>query len=325
MVSTHHPAQDIKATRVIIDTDPGIDDAAAILMGLASPEIHVEALTTVFGNTPVANCTRNALRILEAARRTDIPVYEGVGKPYNGTAPMFAAHVHGADGFGDGALPLPTTTCQSRNAILELIDRVLESPGEITLVALGRLTNLALALSVEPQVASALRAIVVMGGAITVPGNASPVASANLWGDPEAADVVYRSGAKIVQIGLDVCNQVEISLEQQQSIWQTQRPATQLLEALTPYLKQSYQQRGLLRHPAGVRYNDVPAMAYAIDASLFTCQDVYIRIETQGQYTRGQTVADLEGQTGEKPNATVAFGVDASRLTRLWVERVKTL
>jgi inosine-uridine nucleoside N-ribohydrolase len=325
MVSTPRPSQDVKATRVIIDTDPGIDDAAAILMGLASPELHVEALTTVFGNTPVANCTRNALRILEAAQRTDIPVYEGVGKPYNGATPRFAAHVHGADGFGDGTLPLPTTACQGRNAVLELIDRVLKSPGEITLIALGRLTNLALALSVEPKVASALRAIVVMGGAITVPGNASPVASANLWGDPEAAEVVYRSGAKIVQIGLDVCNQVEISLEQQQSVWRMQRPATQLLETLTPYLKQSYQQRGLLHHPEGVRYNDVPAMAYAIDASLFTCQDVYIRIETQGHYTRGQTVADLTGQTGERPNATVAFGVDAARLTRLWVERIKLL
>ena len=137
--------------------------------------------------------------------------------------------------------------------------------------------------------------------------------------------MVYRSGAKIVQIGLDVCNQVEISLEQQQSVWRMQRPATQLLETLTPYLKQSYQQRGLLRHPESIRYNDVAAMAYAIDTSLFTCQDVYIRIETQGQYTRGQTVADLEGQTGESPNATVAFGVDAARLTRLWVERVQML
>ncbi|MDH3604681.1 MAG: nucleoside hydrolase, partial [Candidatus Tectomicrobia bacterium] len=158
MVSTPHPSQDDKATRVIIDTDPGIDDAAAILMGLASAELHVEALTTVFGNTPVANCTRNALRILEAAQRTDIPVYEGVGKPYNGAAPMFAAHVHGDDGFGDGTLPLPSTSCQGRNAVLELIDRVLKAPGEMTLVALGRLTNLALALSVEPRLASALRA-----------------------------------------------------------------------------------------------------------------------------------------------------------------------
>ena len=325
MVSIPNLTSVVKATRVIIDTDPGIDDAAAIFMALGSPEIQVEALTTVFGNAPVASSTRNALRILEAARRTNIPVYEGVGKPYNGTVPMFAAHVHGSDGFGDEPWPLPTTICRPRHAVIELIERVLQSPGEITLVTLGRLTNIALALRVEPRLAEALHAIVVMGGAVRVPGNATPVASANLWGDPEAADVVYRSGARIVQIGLDVCNQVEISLEQQRRVWQAQSSATRLLETLTPCLKQSYNQRGLLRHPEGIRYNDVPAMAYVVDASLFTCRDVYIRIETQGQDTRGQTVADVEQQSGERPNVTVAFDVDVPRLTELWVDRVKRL
>jgi inosine-uridine nucleoside N-ribohydrolase len=314
-----------KAQRVIIDTDPGIDDAAAIFMALGSPELQVEALTTVFGNTPVTRCTVNALRILEAAHRTDIPVYEGVAKPYNGMAPAFATHVHGNDGLGDVAWPHPTTAPQRRNAVLELIDRILASPGVITVVALGRLTNLALALSVEPRVASAVQSIVVMGGAITVPGNASPVASANSWGDPEAADIVYRSGANVVQVGLDVCDQVEISLAQQQSVWEVQSSVTRLLEAATGYLKQSYRRRGLLHHPDGVRYNDVPAMAYAIDPSLFTCKDLHVRIETQGLLTRGQTIADLYGQIGAVPNAVVALHVDAPRLTQMWVERIQSL
>jgi inosine-uridine nucleoside N-ribohydrolase len=194
-----------QATRVIIDTDPGIDDVAAILMGLGSPEVRVEALTTVFGNASVTQSTINALRLLEAAGRPDIPVYQGVGKCYNFTEPTYSAQVHGSDGFGDIAWPLPTTSLQRRHAVLEFIERVLSASGEITVVALGRLTNLALAICVEPRVATALRSLVVMGGAITVPGNITPVASANLWGDPEAADVVYRSGAKIVQIGLEVC------------------------------------------------------------------------------------------------------------------------
>jgi inosine-uridine nucleoside N-ribohydrolase len=142
---------------------------------------------------------------------------------------------------------------------------------------------------------------------------------------PEAADVVYRSGAKIVQIGLDVCDQVEISAAQQQRVWQANTTATRLLQALTPCLQASYRQRGLLRHPDGIRYNDVPAMAYVLDPSLFTCQDVHVRIETQGQLTRGQTVADLRGQGSAPPNVTVAFGVDAARLTHLWVERVGNL
>jgi inosine-uridine nucleoside N-ribohydrolase len=314
-----------QATRVMIDTDPGIDDVAAILMGLGSQELQVEALTTIFGNASVTQSTVNALRLLEAAGRTDIPVYQGVGKCYNFTESTYAAQVHGADGFGDVAWPLPTTPPQRRHAVLEFIDRVVGAPGEITVVALGRLTNLALAISVEPQVASALRRLIVMGGAITVPGNATPVASANLWGDPEAADVVYRSGAKIVQIGMDVCDQVEISAAQLQRVWQANTAATRLLQALTPCLQASYRQRGLLRHPDSIRYNDVPAMAYVLDPSLFTCRDVHVCIETQGQLTRGQTVADLRRQGSAPPNVTVAFGVDAARLTHLWVERVGTL
>jgi pyrimidine-specific ribonucleoside hydrolase len=325
MVSSGTTLPSVQATRVIIDTDPGIDDTAAILMGLGSPELRVEALTTVFGNASVTHSTVNALRLLEAAHRADIPVYQGVGKCYNFTEPMYAAQVHGTDGFGNVPWPLPTIPPQSRHAVLELIDRVLGAPGEITVMALGRLTNLALAISVAPRVATALRTLVVMGGAITVPGNVSPVASANLWGDPEAADVVYRSGAKIVQIGLDVCNQVEISTAQQRRVWQADTAATRLLQTLTPCLQASYRQRGLLRHPDSIRYNDVPAVAYVIDHSLFTCQQVYVRIETQGQLTRGQTVADLHGQSSAPPNVTVAFGVDAERLTHLWVERVGAL
>ena len=325
MVSSGTAFPGVQATRVMIDTDPGIDDAAAILMGLGSPELRVEALTTVFGNATVGQSTVNALRLLEAARRTDIPVYQGVGKCYNFTEPTYAVQVHGTDGFGNVPWPLPTTPPQRRHAVLELIDRVLGAPGEIIVVALGRLTNLALAISIEPQVATALHSLVVMGGAITVSGNASPVASANLWGDPEAADVVYRSGAKIVQIGLDVCDQVEISAAQQRRVWQADTAVTRLLQTLTPSLQASYRRRGLLRDPDSVRYNDVPAMAYVIDPSLFTCQKAYVSIETQGQLTRGQTVADLRGQGSPPPNVTVAFGVDAVRLTHLWVERVANL
>jgi inosine-uridine nucleoside N-ribohydrolase len=325
MVSSGPTLPAAQATRVIIDTDPGIDDAAAILMALGSPELRVEAITTIFGNASVIHSTVNALRLLEAAGRTDIPVYQGVGKCYNFTEPTYAAQVHGTDGFGNVPWPLAKTPPQPRHAVLELIDRVLGAPGEITVVALGRLTNLALAISLEPQVATALRSLIVMGGAITVPGNASPVASANLWGDPEAADVVYRSGAKLVQIGLDVCDQVEISAAQQQRVWQADTAATQLLQTLTPYLHASYSRRGLLRHSDSIRYNDVPAVAYAIDPSLFTCQDAYVRIETHGQLTRGQTVADLRGQGSAPPNVSVAFGVDAVRLTHLWVERVGNL
>ena len=192
--------------RVIIDTDPGIDDAAAILMALACPELSVEALTTVFGNGPVDMCTDNARRILLAAGRSDIPVYKGAGRPLlrdpnNG----WALHVHGPDALGNLDPLLPQSSLQSlesQHAALGIIDSVMASPGEVTILALGRLTNLALAISLEPRLAQSVAGIIAMGGAVNVPGNVSPVASANLYEDPEAAAIVYRSGAPLVQVGL---------------------------------------------------------------------------------------------------------------------------
>ena len=308
--------------RVIIDTDPGIDDAAAILFALASPELRVEALTTVFGNVSVEQCTTNALTILEAARRTDVPVHRGAGRPFGLGEPQFSAHIHGGDGLGDAGLPEPDTEAQSRPGAFEIVERVLASPGEITLVALGRLTNLALAISVEPRVAEALADVVVMGGAVTVAGNVTPVASANLWGDPQAADVVYRSGARIAQVGLDVCEKVEFSAEQLDSVWAADTAATRLLRAAVPFIQGAYRSRDRLRSPGGAQFNDVPAMAYAIDPSLFTMREAYVRVEHRSELTRGQTVADLKGLTGEPANARVAVDVDADRLTSLWSERL---
>src|SRR4029434_4417968 len=156
--------------RVIIDTDPGIDDTAAIFLALASPELHVEALTTVYGNGTIADCTRNALVILETAGRSDIPVYQGVGKPLMGT-PTYGSYVHGGDALGDVGVPPPVGAPQARHAVYELVERVMASPGEITLIALGPLTNVALALSLEPRLASALAELIVMGGAVLTPCN----------------------------------------------------------------------------------------------------------------------------------------------------------
>jgi inosine-uridine nucleoside N-ribohydrolase len=311
--------------RVIIDTDPGIDDTAAILMALGSPELQVEALTTVFGNTSVEQCTTNALRILEAAGRADIPVYQGCGRPVNFDEPQFAAHIHGSDGMGEANIPLPTIKAQERHAVLEVIDRVLASPGELTIATIGRQTNLAQAISLEPRIATAIKEVVVMGGAIREPGNASPVATANIWGDPEAADIVYRSGANIVQIGTDVCAKVEISGEQQKRVWQANTSATRLLQKLVPFINSAYSRDNRLANRDGVQFNDVPAMAYVIDPTLFECRDLHVCVECKGEFTRGMTVADMRAMPAEKPNVKVALGVDAPRLTELWVERVRSL
>ena len=308
--------------RVIIDTDPGIDDTAALLFAFGSPELEVEALTTIFGNVSLEQCTRNALIILEAAGRADIPVYQGVARSFGLGDPPYAPYIHGSDGLGDTNLPAPTIEPQTRNAVFEIVERVLASPGEITFVALGRLTNLALAINVAPQVAESLKEVVVMGGAVTVPGNVTPVATANLWGDPQAADVVYRSGARIVQVGLDVCREVEFSPEQLQQVWQADTSSTRLLQNAVSFIQAAYNSRGRLRDPGGAQFNDVPAMAYAIDPTLFTMRDAFVRVEYRSSLTAGQTVADLEGVTGNPPNASVALDVDAARLTEMWVERL---
>ena len=312
--------------RIIIDTDPGIDDAAAILMALASPELSVDAVTTIFGNGPVEMCTANARRVLSSAGRTDIPVYQGSAKPLvRPPNRNWALHIHGNDALGETGIPLPdelTQQGESHHAALELVDRVMALPGEITIVALGRLTNLALALSIEPRFAQSVARIVVMGGAVYVPGNVSPVASANLYEDPESAAIVYSSGAPLVQVGLDVCNKVHISQSQLERIKQADTPTTRLLSAATPSLQQSYSERGLLMEDDGVRYNDLPAITFMIDPELFDCSEMFVEIETQSTTARGQTVAQHIGPGTGRPNAAVCLEVDGGRAASLFTERI---
>jgi inosine-uridine nucleoside N-ribohydrolase len=306
--------------RVIIDTDPGIDDTAAILLALASPELTVEAMTTVYGNGTVEHCTRNALIILETAGRGDIPVYRGVGRPLIHDLRV-ADYVHGSDALGGVGL-FTQGSPQPNHAARELVDRVMASPGEITLLALGPLTNVALALSMEPEMANALAELIVMGGAVLTHGNASEVATANLYNDPEAAAIVYQSGAPLVQVGLDVCLKSHIKREQLARIEQAQTPTTNLLARITPQLAGFYASRGLLAPDTAVGYNDLPAVAYAIDPGLFERRDYYVRISTHDELTRGQTVADVVNMRGQPPNAGVLMDIDAGQMTELFTNRV---
>ena len=320
--------------RVIIDTDPGVDDAAAIFFALASPELSVEAITTVYGNGPVEVSTANARRILGAAGRLDIPIFQGAGKPLlREPTSGWASQVHGKDGLGEIDFPLPPEMAEvpsGHHAVLETIRRVMESPGEITLLALGRLTNLALALSIEPGLAQAVEQVIVMGGAVSVGGNVSAVASANLYEDPEAAAIVYTAGAPLVQVGMDVCNRVEFTRQQVGRIAGAGTPSCRLLAAATPFIQSYYRGQGMLAGEGNVRYNDVPAAAYAAVPELFQARDMYVTIETHSELTRGQTVVDRRRtrpgagpDSGGRPaNATVCLEVDAAALTELFTERV---
>lgn len=309
--------------RVIIDCDPGIDDTAAILLALASPELEVVAVTTTYGNASVETCTANALRVLSAAGRDDIPVYMGAGRPLLRPANEgWASHIHGGDGLG-GVIGdvgnAPSGQLQDKHATLAITDAVMAAPGELTILALGRMTNVALALSLEPRVAGAVQEIVVMGGAVTVPGNVSGVATANLHEDPEAAAIVYRSGAPIAQVGLDVCNRVTVSPAQLEAIAAAGSPATQLLSEATAYLRESYIRIGRIGADEGVRYNDMPAVGYAINPALFDARPAFVEIETHSELTKGQTVADWNAT---EPNARICLDVDAEALTGTFSERL---
>ena len=312
--------------RVIIDTDPGIDDAAAILFALASPELSVEALATVFGNGPLEMCTANARRILQAAGRTDIPVYPGAGRPLlREPNDGWALHVHGPDALGAAGLPdLDAGVPQpaSQHAALKMVELVMASPGELTILALGRLTNVALAMSIEPRLAQSVSGIIVMGGAVNVPGNVSPVASANLYEDPESASIVYRSGSPLVQVGLDVCNQVSISGSQIERIRQAGTPAAKLLTSATTFLQQSYIDRGLQAQADSVRYNDLPAVAFAVAPDWFGCTEYYVQVETHSPITRGQTVANRQAPEGKSLNARVCLEVNAMELAETFTQRL---
>ena len=313
--------------RVIIDTDPGVDDTAAILLALASPELHVEALTAIYGNGSMPQCAANARHVLEVAGRSDIPVYPGARGPLlRRPNANWAAHIHGDDALGGVAGPDPdvssTADSVTRHAAIEIARRALESPGEITVLALGRMTNVALALRLAPEIADALASVVVMGGAVRVPGNVSPVATANLHEDPEAAAILYDSGVSITQVGLDVCDRCGFSDDQFERLQECTAPAVQLLVSASAYTRDAYRRLGRLAQGEAVRYNDVPAVACAIDPTLMETQRLPVAIDAASELTRGQTVVDWYGLTGRAANVDVCLNVDANRLTEMVVQRL---
>lgn len=313
--------------RVIIDTDPGVDDTAAILLALASPELQVDALTISYGNGSMEQCEANARRILATAGRSDIPVYPGARGPLLRRANEgWAAHIHGGDALGGAAAADAIGPGGVRgpreHAAVEIAQRVMEAPEEITVLALGRMTNVALALRLEPGVAGAFAEVVVMGGAVRVPGNVSPVATANIHEDPESAAILYDSGAAIAQVGLDVCDHCGLSNEQFWRLEECPAEAVQLLVSASEYTRAAYRRLGRLAEGEAVRYNDVPAVAYAIDPTLMEVERLPVAVDTGSELTRGQTVVDWYGMTGRTATVDVCLGVDAVRLTEMVVNRL---
>lgn len=316
--------------RLIIDTDPGIDDAAALFFALASHEVSIDLITTVFGNVTVEQATVNAHRLLALVSRSDIPIRRGAPKPLRGS-PKFAKHIHGNDGLGDVDWPRYDAGAAEDRAVEAIVEHVNRHPGAITVVALGPLTNIALALSHDPSIAERVKRVVCMGGAVLTMGNASPVASANFYNDPWAAAIVYESGAPLVQIGLDVCQKVYITEEQLDDLAREGGPPARRLVEMARFIQDAYHRappvvKRWSRYGAGpwVHFNDVPAVGFTVVPEIFASEYLPVVVETQG-VCQGQTVVDFRQQLGRDPNVTVCLDVDGARLARLFVERVAGL
>ena len=297
-------------------------------LALASPELSVIAITTVYGNGPLEVTIQNAYRILHAANRTDVPIYARAYKPLvRDPSLSWALHVHGAACLREYNLTVPqiSDVIQHTHAAIEIINRVMAEPGQITLITLGRLNNLALALSIEPNLATAVSKVVVMDRAIHVLGNVSKFASANFYEDPESAAILYQSGAPIVQVGLDVCNEVEISQDQFLPIQNSPNSSTQLLTSAAPVLQSYYREHNLLRDHHSLRFNDIPAVAYAIDKTFFASSKQTITIETHDEESKGQTRITTSSVPSKNQCVEVCLSVDVGRLTKFFRPRYTTI
>ena len=307
-----------KPKRILIDTDPGVDDSMAILLAFASPEVDIVGLTTVFGNVGVDQTTLNALRLVELAGRPDVPVAMGADKPLLRPNTGQGWMVHGRNGLGEAEFPPPKSQPDPRRAAQFIIDAIMANPGEITLVPLGPLTNVALAVSVEPRIAENVRDVVLMGGAANVPGNASPVGEANIRNDPESAHIVFHAGWPLTMVGLDVTEKTVMTPEYLEQLARANTPATDFISRITPHYLAFSQRWGVNGFPV----HDSSALAYVIDPTLFTTKMAYVDVDFHSPHHAGNTVPDWRGQRGVEPNVNVCLDVDSDRFLDLYRRRL---
>ncbi|EPS73547.1 hypothetical protein M569_01207 [Genlisea aurea] len=313
--------------KMIIDTDPGIDDAMAIFLALQSPEVEVIGLTTIFGNVNTTLATTNALHLLDVAGRPDIPVAEGSHVTItNGTKLRIADFVHGTDGLGNQNFPPPRGKPIELSAAEFLMQQASLYPEEITLVALGPLTNIALAIQSDPSFKSNIGRIVLLGGAFSVNGNVNPAAEANVFGDPEAADVVFTSGADILAIGINVTHQVLLTDTDRDRLSESGGKLAQYMSRIFgvyySYHHDAYATKGR------VYLHDPATVLAAIYPCLVTYIEGVVRVQTNG-ITRGLTVfCNRRKRFGEvtdwtdKPAVKVAVTIDAPEVVRLAMEKL---
>lgn len=306
-------------TPLIIDCDPGHDDAIAILLALASPEVDVLGITTVGGNSGLENTTRNALTVLEIAGRTDIGVARGCDHPLV-RALHIADHVHGKSGMDGPRLDPPTTQPVDAHAIDFIAHLVAESDTPVTLAPTGPLTNIAMLLRRHPRVTDNIERLVLMGGAVEL-GNVTPSAEFNIWADPEAADIVFRGGLDLTMVGLDVTHQARMGKPHGDRLRETGRSGAFVADLLDFYVQFHQRVYGMDSSPI----HDAVAVADVIWPDLLEAERCHVAVETGSPLTLGRTVVDRWKVTANEPNARVGLAIDGDRFGELVVERIGLL
>ena len=319
--------------RVIIDTDPGTDDAMAIILALNSPELKVEALTVVPGNVDGRQGLENALKIVSLAGRCDVIVAGGAQYPLNQKL-ITAQFWHGKNGLANVELPASKCKADPRfgpDLIIEMIHRY---PHEITLIPVGPLTNIALAVSKDPSIASLVKDVVIMGGSITG-GNVNGAAEANIYNDPEAAAIVFNAGWMVTMVGSDVGERTLITRKYLAELQSSHGPESDFIGKIADFYLNRSEKSGY----SGAAMYDPLAVGIALDPTLGTLKEMHVDVETRGEFTRGETVAnrmgsdennvlhgdhyEIEGVIELKPNARVCLASDADRFLQLFVSRIR--
>ena len=319
--------------RAIIDTDPGVDDAFAILLALNSPELKVEALTVVPGNVDGRQGLENALKIASLAGRCDLMVAGGAKHPLNQKL-ITAQYWHGPNGLAGVELPASKCKADSRFGPDLIIELVHQYPHEITLIPVGPLTNIALAVSKDPSIVPLVKNIVIMGGSITG-GNVNGAAEANIYNDPEAASIVFNAGWMVTMIGSDVGERTLMTRKDIAQLQAAHGPESDFIAKLGDFYLTRSEKSGY----HGAAMYDPLAVATVIDPSLVKLKDMHVDVETKGEFTRGETVAnrmgsdennvlhgdhyEIEGVIELKPNARVCLASDADRFLKLFISRIK--
>jgi purine nucleosidase len=288
--------------KILLDCDPGLDDALALLLAHGDPNIELVAVTTVGGNVSLAKTTKNALELREYLGFTDVPVAAGAGEPLSGPV-QSAEHVHGEDGLGNVILPKATIAASASHAVDLIIDTVRASPGEIHLVATGPLTNIALALRREPRLVDLVASFTIMGGSYTR-GNATPAAEFNIYADPEAASAVFAAGWRVTMVGLDLTLQAIVDEGVVDRMHQLGRLGVELIAPLATFWTNPLDDEW-----DGQALHDVCAVAYVARPDLFQTKPARVDVELAGEFTRGETVVDFHS---DRPNAIVPMKLDVS-------------